>query len=126
MNKGECIFCKIAKGEIKPEKVAESNNFVAFRDVNPITKGHTLVIPKSHYVTLLDIPDKLDVELIKMIKKVSNELVDEKLGDGFNIIMNNLECAGQFIMHAHVHVIPRREKDGVEFFHNNKVKRGTG
>ena len=113
----ECIFCKIAKGEIKTELVKESDNFIAFRDANPVTKGHTLVVPKKHFVTLLDIPNKLGEEALKFTKSVASDLMDAKLGDGFNVIMNNLEVAGQLVMHAHIHVIPRKEGDGVKFFH---------
>ena len=108
-----CVFCKIAKGEIKSEKVAESDNFFAIFDVRPKTEGHTLIIPKKHYVTLLDIPNKLGNEMLEFTKKVAWKLLDEKKGDGFNILMNNLEVAGQFVMHAHLHVLPRRDGDGL-------------
>jgi histidine triad (HIT) family protein len=109
-----CIFCKIAKGEIPVEKVKESENFFAIRDKNPRTEGHTLVIPKKHFVTALDIPNKLGSELLKIIKDVASDLMDKKLGDGFNILQNNLEVAGQVVMHAHFHIIPRKENDGVK------------
>ena len=111
----ECIFCKIAKGEIKSEFVKESDNFIAIRDANPVAEGHTLVIAKKHFATLLDMPNKLGGEWLKMIKDVSSDLLDKKLGDGFNVIMNNLAPAGQLVMHAHVHVIPRKEGDGIRF-----------
>ena len=110
-----CVFCKIARGEIKSEFVAESDNFFAIRDGKPAAEGHSLIIPKKHFVTLLDIPDKLGNEMLEIIKRVSGYLMDRKLGDGFNLIMNNLECAGQIVMHAHVHVIPRKEGDGIRF-----------
>ncbi len=109
-----CIFCKIARGEVKSERVAESDNFFAMLDAHPKTPGHTLVISKKHFVTLLDIPGKLGVELVNMLKKVSSDLMDNGQADGFNILMNNLQCAGQVVMHAHVHVIPRKENDGLE------------
>lgn len=116
MNDKECVFCKIAKGEVKSKKIAESNNFFAVDDINPLSKGHCLIIPKRHFVSLLDIPNKLGEELLEFTKKIASEILDRKTGDGFNIIMNNLECAGQFVMHAHIHVIPRKEKDGIRFF----------
>ena len=65
-------------------------------------------------MTLLDIPNTLGEELLKILKDVASELMDKKLGDGFNIGMNNLECAGQVVMHAHVHIIPRKEDDGLK------------
>jgi len=112
----ECVFCKIARGEIKAEKIAESNNFFAVKDIHPVAEGHLLVIPKRHFVTLLDIPDNLGEELLNFLKKISSDLLEKKLGNGFNIVMNNLEPAGQFVMHAHIHVIPRKEGDGIRFF----------
>jgi len=108
-----CVFCKIARGEIKADFVGESENFFAIRDAHPASLGHCLVIPRKHLVTLLDISDKFGNELLGIIKKVSGELLDKKYGDGFNIIMNNLEPAGQEVMHAHIHIIPRKEGDGL-------------
>jgi len=117
MKNEDCVFCKIAKGEIKSDKILESNNFFAIRDMNPVSKGHALIIPKKHFVTLLDIPNKLGDELLEFTKAVASDLLEKKYGDGFNVIMNNLQVAGQLVMHAHIHIIPRKEKDGIRFFH---------
>jgi histidine triad (HIT) family protein len=114
MSEKDCIFCKIANGELKSEKVLESDSFFAIRDISPKTEGHTLVIPKKHFVTLLDIPNRLGGELLEFTKKVVGKLMDEKFADGFNIEMNNLEVAGQEVMHAHFHVLPRKEGDGLK------------
>lgn len=108
----DCIFCKIAKKEVSAEIIFEGNNFIAFKDTHPKVPGHLLVIPKKHFVTLLDIPNKLGNEMLEFIKKVSSKLMDDKLGDGFNLVMNNLEVAGQLVMHAHIHILPRKEGDG--------------
>ena len=113
MENKNCIFCKIAKKQIKAGLIEETNNFIAFLDANPRAKGHTLVIPKKHYVTILDIPNTLGEEMLKLIKKIASRILEKKQGDGFNLIMNNLPPAGQFVMHAHVHIIPRKEKDGL-------------
>ncbi len=110
----DCIFCKMSTGEIPVEKVANTNNFFAIRDIKPKAEGHTLIIPKKHFVTLLDIPNTLGEELLQITKQISSELLDNKLGDGFNIIMNNLEPAGQIVKHAHLHIIPRKESDGLK------------
>lgn len=110
-----CIFCKIAKGEIPAEKIKESNNFFVIFDKDPKTEGHALVIPKKHFVTILDIPNTLGQELLKIIKDTASDLMDKKFGDGFNLIQNNLEVAGQVVMHAHFHIIPRKEGDGIRF-----------
>ena len=115
MNKIEksCIFCKIVRGRIKAEEIIESDNFVAFLDANQKIPSHTLIIPKKHFVTILDIPNNLGEELLTFTKKVVSQILDNRKGDGFNIIMNNLECAGQVVKHAHIHIIPRKESDGL-------------
>jgi len=115
----DCIFCKIIKKEIPADIIKESANFFAIPDKYPHAKGHTLVIPKKHFVTILDIPNTLGSELLKMLKDIASELLDAKLGDGFNILQNNLEVAGQVIMHAHFHIIPRKEGDGITYLTKN-------
>ncbi len=109
-----CIFCKIAKKEFHTEFKAETNNFIAILDKNQKAPGHTLIIPKKHYVTFLDIPSTLSQEMHKLIQKISSEILEKKQGDGFNIIMNNLSPAGQVVMHAHIHIIPRKESDNLK------------
>ena len=108
-----CVFCKIAQGKIKADKISESNNFIALLDAHPRTQGHTLIIPKKHFVTLLDIPSNLGKELLTFTKQIASKILEKKQGDGFNILMNNLEPAGQVVKHAHLHLIPRKEKDGL-------------
>ncbi len=110
----ECVFCKIVQGAIPAKLVDSSNSFIAFLDAHPKTQGHTLIVPKEHYVTLLDIPSRLGEELLHFTKKVAGSLLEEKKGDGFNVVMNNLTCAGQVVMHAHLHLIPRNEGDGLK------------
>ncbi|MAG37799.1 HIT family protein [Candidatus Pacearchaeota archaeon] len=109
-----CIFCKIVKGEISAEKVLEGDSFIAIKDANPVMEEHTLVIPKQHWVTLLDIPNKFGNELLEFTKKVAEKLMDSGVADGFNVVMNNLEVAGQVVKHAHIHLIPRKEGDGIK------------
>src|SRR3989344_2581704 len=113
MKSENCLFCKLAQGK-KEHFVKETNNFFAVRDINPIVEGHTLVIPKKHFVTLLDIQNKLGEELLKFTKEIASDLLDKKYGDAFNIVMNNLQPAGQIVMHAHIHVVPRKENDGLK------------
>ena len=112
-----CIFCKIVRNEISSNKVAESDSFIAILDAKPNADGHTLIISKQHWVTLLDIPNKYGDELIEFSKKIAGIILESKKGDGFNIIMNNLECAGQIVKHAHIHIIPRKEGDGLRILH---------
>lgn len=109
----DCIFCKIARGEIPAEKIYEDKDVLAFLDIKPTNKGHTLIIPKEHYETILDIPDTTLKKLIVVIKKLSKAVFKGTTADGFNIGMNNYKAAGQFVMHAHFHIMPRYEKDGL-------------
>lgn len=110
MKEKECIFCRIIKKEIPAKLVDETDNFIAILDVNPKAEGHTLIISKSHYATLLDIPSNLAGEMLKLIKKIAQNL---KPSSSFNLLVNNSPAAGQAIMHAHIHLIPRKEGDGL-------------
>ncbi len=113
MNKEDCVFCKIVQKKLKADFVFETNNFIAILDAKPVAKGHTLVIPKKHHVTLLDIPNNMGVELVNLCKTVASDFLDKKLGDAFNVVMNNLSPAGQVVPHAHIHLIPRKEGDKI-------------
>jgi len=106
----DCIFCKIANKEVKADIVEESENFIAFPDANPKVEGHTLIVPKKHFVNLMDMPSNLASEMIDMVKRVAEKKLREGAG-GFNLVMNNGSEAGQVIMHAHLHILPRRKGD---------------
>lgn len=110
-----CIFCDIIAGKVKGEVIRVSDRFIALKDVKPVALGHVLIIPKEHYGTLLDIPNSWGGELLTFTKEVASSLLDTKLGDGFNIVMNNLEPAGQVVPHAHIHLIPRKDGDGIRW-----------
>ena len=113
--KNDCIFCAIAAGEIPSFKVYEDDLALAYLDINPFSKGHTLVIPKAHAAGLLDADDKMLSELVLRVKKVAAQ-VKEKLGcDGFNILQNNGEAAGQTVRHIHFHIVPRWNGDPLVF-----------
>jgi histidine triad (HIT) family protein len=114
MTEEDCIFCKIARKEIKKDPYYDCDSFCAFEDINPISPGHMLIIPKKHFVTLLDIPVRLGNEMLEFSRKLANMILDDKKGDGFNLVMNNLEVAGQVVRHAHIHLIPRKEGDGIK------------
>lgn len=101
-----CIFCKIIKGEIPSEKVYEDDEILAFKDINPVTPIHILVIPKKHIKSLLDL-DEEDYELIGKIQKVINKLANQLNieDDGYRVIVNCGENAGQEVMHLHYHLL---------------------
>lgn len=109
----ECIFCKIAKGEIPCAKVYEDSKTIAFLDIHPASQkgGHTLVLPKKHYELISDIPDDELISLSKTIKKISKAIL--KYGEGLNIIQNNKKVAGQYVSHIHFHLVPRFENDNI-------------
>ncbi len=111
----KCIFCKIVSGEIKSEIIKSSENFIAIKDINPVSEGHMLIVPKKHFVTLLDIPESLGGEMLEFTKEAASGLMEKKMGTGFNVIINNFPSAGQFVMHAHLHVIPRKDGDGIRY-----------
>ena len=103
----DCIFCKLANGEIPTAKLYEDEHFAVICDANPATKGHALILPKAHYANLLELPDELVEESFVLAKKMAGRM-KEKLGcDGINIVQNNGQEAGQTVFHFHVHIIPR-------------------
>jgi len=110
----DCVFCKIAKGGIGDEKIYENENFFSIPDANPIVDGHSLIISKKHFENILDLPSSLAGELLDCIKKTSEKLIEEHNCDGFNIVNNNFEAAGQVVKHVHFHIIPRKEGDGLK------------
>lgn len=112
MVKEDCIFCKIANGEIPSKTIYEDEKFRVILDLGPATKGHALIIPKQHYADIFEIPEETVGDAMKLAKKMA-ELMTEKLGcDGFNIVHNNGETAGQTVKHFHIHLIPRYKDDG--------------
>ena len=113
--KNNCVFCAIAAGEIPSFKVYEDDLVLAYLDINPFSKGHTLVIPKEHNTGLLDTSDTTLANLIASVKKVAAHLKSTLPCDGFNILQNNGEAAGQTVMHIHFHIVPRYGMEPVEF-----------
>jgi histidine triad (HIT) family protein len=109
----KCIFCKISKGEIPVEKIYENDNFFSILDANPIVEGHSLIISKKHFETTLDMPTTLGTELLDCIKKTALKLLEKHKSEGFNIVNNNFETAGQVVKHVHYHILPRKKGDKV-------------
>ena len=107
----DCIFCKIAKGEIPAAKVYESDKFLAFLDISPCNKGHTLIIPKQHYVSLEEMPDEDGNEFGELQLKLAKSIMKATNAEGFNLLLNNGKAAGQEVMHAHLHIQPRFSSD---------------
>jgi histidine triad (HIT) family protein len=113
---GECIFCKIVKGEIPSTKLFENESVLSFLDIMPAAKGHALVIPKKHYATLLDVPPEELKEVMEAVQKVAAAVMNSvESAEGFNVIQSNKEVAGQVIPHVHFHIIPRGKEDNLNF-----------
>jgi len=120
----DCIFCGIAAGRQPAERVLDTGRVLAFLDIAPVHYGHTLVIPKLHYQNLLDLPDDLWLEMGQACRRVAQALRTILHVQGFNIGMNNFEAAGQVVLHAHIHVIPRYFSDGLQLFPQESYKPG--
>jgi histidine triad (HIT) family protein len=111
----DCIFCRIVRGELPSEKVAETPEIVSILDIHPIAPGHVLVIPKAHHELLTDLPGGLLTETIREAQRVARAALRAAGAEGFNLLNNNHRCSGQAIPHVHFHVIPRRSGDGIRF-----------
>ena len=133
MRDENCIFCKIANGEIPSATIYEDDDFRVILDLGPATKGHALILPKAHAANIYELPDEtagkamilpkehaadiysIDEELagkaFKLAKKITTRLKDVLGCDGYNIVQNNGEVAGQTVFHFHMHLIPRYKND---------------
>ena len=112
----DCIFCTIVAGGIPCAKVYESETCLAFLDIAPVNAGHTLVLPKGHYPTLMDIPAELGSDLTTALSRVGKAVMEATGADGLNLMQNNHEAAGQLVHHAHFHLIPRHSDDGLKLW----------
>lgn len=114
MRDADCIFCKIAAGEIPSKTIYEDEQFRVIMDISPATKGHALILPKEHYPNLYEIPEEVAADAMKLAKKLAKKMTDALQCDGFNLVQNNGEVAGQTVFHFHMHLIPRYKNDGNE------------
>ena len=113
MKDDNCIFCKIANGEIPSATLYEDEDFRVILDLGPASKGHALILPKEHATNLFDLPEKYVHGALGVAQKVGKRLYDGLGCDGFNVVQNNGACAGQTVFHFHMHLIPRFEDDSV-------------
>ena len=109
----DCIFCKIAGGEIPSATLYEDEQFRVILDLGPASKGHALILPKKHFKNLYEIDDETLAAAMILAKRMADVLTKALACDGFNIVQNNGATAGQTVFHFHVHLIPRYENDGV-------------
>ncbi len=112
MKKEDCIFCKIANGEIPSKALYEDENFKVILDLSPATKGHALILPKEHAANLYELSDEVASKTLLLAKSMVTKMTEKLKCDGFNLVQNNGEIAGQTVLHFHMHLIPRYHDDG--------------
>ena len=117
--KDNCIFCKIAAGEIPSATIYEDEDFRVILDIEPASKGHALILPKEHYANLYELPDELAAKVLVVAKKVIAQMTEIVGCDGYNVLQNNGEAAGQTVFHFHTHLIPRYKEDDVTITWNH-------
>lgn len=113
MRQDNCIFCKIAAGDIPSATIYEDNDFRVILDIEPASKGHALILPKEHYANLYELSDELAAKALSVAKKVITKMTGILGCDGYNVVQNNGEAAGQTVFHFHIHLIPRYKDDNV-------------
>ena len=113
MKKDDCIFCKLANGEIPTATLYEDNDFRVILDLGPASKGHALILPKEHYDNLYELDDEIASKVLVLAKKMITRMTKALGCDGYNLVQNNGEAAGQTVHHFHLHLIPRYKDDQV-------------
>ena len=109
MKKDDCIFCKLANGDIPTNMIYEDDTFAVILDAEPVSKGHALILPKNHYNDIYELGDDEAAKLYPLAKKLAKKITDRMGCEGFNILQNNGPVAGQSVFHFHMHLIPRYE-----------------
>ena len=107
MKQDNCIFCKLANGDIPTNTIFEDEDFRVFMDAGPATKGHALVVPKDHYADIYEVNPEILGKAAKVAQKVIKHATEVLGCEGYNIVQNNGEVAGQTVFHFHMHLIPR-------------------
>lgn len=113
MRQDNCIFCKIAAGDIPSATIYEDADFRVILDIEPASKGHALILPKEHYANLYELSDEVAAKALVVAKKVISKMTEILGCDGYNVVQNNGEAAGQTVFHFHIHLIPRYKDDEV-------------
>ena len=120
----ECLFCKIVKGELPSSKLYEDEDTLAFLDLFPVKKGHSLVISKEHYENIFDVPAESLSKISSVMKNVADAVKKGVNADGISIAQSNGKDAGQVIPHIHFHVMPRFKDDGLKLWPQGKYEEG--
>jgi histidine triad (HIT) family protein len=118
----DCAFCDIAAGRVRPHLVFEDDSFMAFLDINPLTCGHTIIIPKKHCATVFDIPPEELAKATELARKLALAAREALSADGVNILHASGEAAQQSVGHFHLHIVPRFSDDGVDAFPSRRER----
>lgn len=122
-----CIFCKIIDGKIPSATIYEDEDFKVILDISPAAKGHALILPKEHYANIYELPEALAGKLMILAKKLATHMTEQLKCDGFNLVQNNGEVAGQTVFHFHLHLIPRyTDGDNKDMLHWNHLEYAEG
>ena len=122
----DCIFCKIANGEIPSYTVYEDDNFRAIMDIAPASKGHIIILPKQHAKDIFELDKDMASKIYVVAKKIAKVVKDVTKCDGVNVLQNNGEAAGQTVFHLHMHVIPRWNNDNIKItWEQTQVEKDT-
>lgn len=116
----DCIFCLIAQGKIPSSKVLETETVYAFLDLNPVHKGHALIIPKTHCESVFDLDPALGRDVVDAMQRVGRAIMKVTGATGLNVLQNNGRDAGQEVGHLHWHLIPRIAGDGLNVWPHEK------
>ena len=111
MREDNCIFCKFANGDIPSKTLYEDDECRVILDLGPATKGHALILPKNHYANLFELPENEAEHVMVVAKRMASRMMEKLQCDGFNLVQNNGETAGQTVFHFHMHLIPRYKWD---------------
>ena len=111
MRDDNCIFCKLANGDIPTNSIYEDEMFKVILDMSPATRGHALILPKEHYKNIYEMPEDVVAAAFVLAKKMAIKMTDALGAEGFNLVQNNNEVAGQTVFHFHIHLIPRYSDD---------------
>ncbi len=120
MRKEDCIFCKIANGEIPSKTLYEDADFRVILDLAPAAKGHALILPKDHAANLYELSEESASKVLVVAKKIAEQMKTKLNCEGLNLMQNNGEVAGQTVHHFHMHVIPRYSEDGQKIEFNSR------
>lgn len=117
----DCVFCRIIAGKLPCHKVYEDEKFICFMDINPVSEGHVLVLPKEHFATLLDVDPETAAAYLPVVRSIARRVCSALGVKDFNVLNANGKPAQQSVDHVHYHIVPRRANDGLDlWFHGRK------